>query len=72
MEAIFKPGDVVMTPHGKGVVIGPDMCNDAPKHSEPRMISTGRRIVKLDEGHTWGIKTPGVNPAYWPHDLKHI
>lgn len=70
MEAIFKPGDVVMTPHGKGTVLCSELANDAWPGQTPRMITTGRYVVVLEEGHTWAIKTS--NPAYWPKELKHI
>jgi hypothetical protein len=70
METTFKPGDVVMTPHGEGVILCSELANDAWPGQAPRMIATGRYVIKLNDGHTWAIKSS--NPCYWPNELKHI
>lgn len=66
----FEIGQTVMTIHGKGVIVDKELANDAYPNQEPRMIATGRRGVKLDDGHTWACKDKIA--YYYPQELKAI
>lgn len=63
----FKPGDRVTTPHGGGTVDNLEQCNHASTGRPPKMASTGRYGVKLDNNPLVGLKD-GI-AYYWPKEL---